>query len=146
MKKLLFLLLPIFAFSQTNFKKMDSIQFVQTVDQLVKDTGKNFVFDSLGETNSTGNFYKYIDDKKNTLLITFNTYFDGRNTDLEINGVKKWEIRTVYGKYLALFPIWKKYFQPEANIEEITKKGFTYGKNRKNYFNKEDDQVWSISL
>lgn len=146
MKNLLFLLLPIFAFSQTNFRKLDSLEFKNTVNQLVQDTGKSFVFDSSGETDVPGSFFKYKDDKNSTLLITFNTFFDGYNSDLEIPGVKKWRIRTMYGKYLALFPIWKKYFQPDANLESISKKGLVYGKSKKNYFNKEGDEVWSISF
>ncbi|MEG0927244.1 hypothetical protein [Chryseobacterium sp.] len=123
MKKLLFLLLPIFAFSQTNFKKMDSIQFVQTVDQLVKDTGRNYQLVTNRSDDDVDNLkYENVQDKKDILLIKYGTYMDGENNDLEIKGVKKWRISSIYGKYLALFQLWKKYADPKADAEVLSEK------------------------
>lgn len=146
MKKLLFLLLPIFAFSQTNFKKMDSIQFVQTVDQLVKDTGRNYQLVTNRSDDDVDNLkYENVQDKKDILLIKYGTYMDGENNYLEIKGVKKWAIETIYGKYLAVFPLYKKYADPNADAELVNKKGFVILK--KGYFDRYNDEgYWRFSF
>ncbi|AKK73791.1 hypothetical protein OK18_15310 [Chryseobacterium gallinarum] len=146
MKKLLFLLFPIIAFSQTDFKTLDSLQFKQTVDQLVKDTGRNYQLVINRQDDDKDNIkFVNVDDKSDILLIKYGTYMDGENKDFEVKGIKKWAISTIYGKYLALFPIYKKYVDPAANIEAVNKKGFVILK--KGYFDRFNDEgFWRLGF
>lgn len=77
------------------------------------------------------------------LKITFFIYHEGENKDLEIAGVKKFRFSNVSGRYLDLFPAWKKYFKPEIELEQTltdwksqklkdfdNKLDFTFYKNR----------------
>ncbi len=89
MKKLLFLLLPMFAFSQTNFRKLDSLALKNTVEQLVKDTGRNYQLVTDRTDDDIDNFkYENTQDKTDVLLIKYGSYMDGENKDLEVKGVK----------------------------------------------------------
>lgn len=125
MKKLLFLLIPACFFAQTNFKKLDSLQFRHTVDQLVKDTGRNYVIATDRNDDDSDNLmYINSEDKSDILYIKYDAYMDGKNIDLEIVGEKKWGINAIYGKYLALFPLWKKFVDPQAEPELLSKKGY----------------------
>lgn len=146
MKKILFLLLPIFAFSQNNFRKLDSLAFKNTVEQLVKDTGRNYQLVTDRTDDDIDNLkYENTQDKTDVLLIKYGSYMDGENKDLEKKGIKKWTISAIYGKYLAVFPIWKKYADPNADVEALSRKGFKMLTN----FNitKYDDQgFWRITF
>jgi hypothetical protein len=117
---LLLLLLPAYAFAQ-QFNNLDSIQLTKTIDQLVKDTGRKYILETNRQDDDRNNF-RYInpEDPDDILMITFGSRMVGENKDLEIKGVKKWGINTIYGKYLAVFPIWKKYADSNANLEQIS--------------------------
>ncbi|ROH98298.1 hypothetical protein EGI16_21715 [Chryseobacterium sp. G0240] len=146
MKKLLFLLFPILAFSQTDLKKLDSLQFKQTIDQLVKDTGRNYQLAVNRKDDDKDNIkFINVDDNSDILFIKYGIYMDGENKDLEIQGVKKWAITTIYGKFLSLFPIWKKYADPKADPEALSKKKYmslsNYSISRYDY-----DGHWRISF
>ncbi|AZA90935.1 Uncharacterised protein [Chryseobacterium nakagawai] len=146
MKKLLFLLLPIFAFSQTNFRKLDSLEFKKTVEQLITDTGRNYQLVTDRSDDDVNNLkYENTQDKSDVLLIKYGSYMDGENKDLEKRGVKKWAISAVYGKYLAVFPIWKKYADPKADIDILSKKGFKMLANF-NITRYDDQGFWRLSF
>ncbi|WP_123842826.1 hypothetical protein [Chryseobacterium arthrosphaerae] len=146
MKKLLFLLIPACFFAQTNFKKLDSLQFRQNVDQLVKDTGRNYILVTDRNDDDSDNFmYVNSEDKTDVLLVKYFTYMDGKNNDLEIVGVKKWGIDAIYGKYLALFPLWKKHIDNKADVELSSKK--SYLKVNDVYMSRYDNEGhWKISF
>lgn len=41
----------------------------------------------------------------------------GANPALEIAGTKEYKFRNILGPYIDIFPIWQKYFAPEADLE-----------------------------
>lgn len=47
----------------------------------------------------------------------------GANPSMEIEGTPSYKLYSVYGKYLDIFPIWKKYIDPTADIEFVSKNG-----------------------
>ncbi|MEE6129089.1 hypothetical protein V2E39_16940 [Chryseobacterium arthrosphaerae] len=148
MKKLLFLLIPACFFAQTNFKKLDSLQFRQNVDQLVKDTGRNYILVTDRNDDDSDNFmYVNSEDKTDILLIKYRDYMEGKNVDLQLPGVKRWNIIDIYGKYLALFPIWKKYYQKDADKEVISKNSMAPMKGFPEYsFRRFEGEIWNIGL
>lgn len=57
-------------------------------------------------------------DDEDLLVITFDIKYKGANKDLEIEGAKVYSFKKVSGKYLDLFPFWKKEFNPDADVEK----------------------------
>lgn len=126
MKKiLLFLLFSSFYFGQ--YKALDSIQLTQKIEQLVKDSGKNFVLSKKDKDyNKIAYMYKNPDNENDNLMIIFYPFMQGEDEALEIKGTKKWDIQSVSGNFLSLFPIWQKYSNTKSEKEVISKKGFEY--------------------
>lgn len=52
------------------------------------------------------------------LVVNFNIRYIGQNKALEIEGTKTYRFYEVRSKYLDLFPIWKKEFNPDADVEK----------------------------
>jgi hypothetical protein len=122
MKTLLFLLFPVLFYSQTSFRNLDSASFVSQIDAIIKTTGKDYKFIEKGTEKSFDYLvYNTENDTDDNLLITYYTYMEGDDKNLEIAGVKRWDFRSIRGKYRTLFPIWKKYVEPGADIEKLSK-------------------------
>ncbi|MDE5525680.1 hypothetical protein [Elizabethkingia meningoseptica] len=144
MKKVLFFFLISNFFFAQQFKKLDSLQFKQAIETLVSETGKKY--ELLQNDNEDKNVFKFenMSDKSDILYIQYYTVMEGENKDLEIKGVKTWNIRTLYGKYLSLFPLWKKYVDLNADAEKISKAEYAI---RNNYsISKVKDGFWRILL
>jgi len=52
------------------------------------------------------------------LDVRFSVYYEGENPSLEIVGTKKFKFNSVFGKYLDLFPVWKKVFRSDVELEK----------------------------
>lgn len=52
------------------------------------------------------------------LEVYFTVYYEGENIALEVAGTKKFKFNKVRSKYLDLFPVWKKVFRPDAELEK----------------------------
>lgn len=145
--QLFFVLLSGFVFGQ-NYKSLDSLQFEKVKEEFVATTGKNLTFDKKGQEQG----YQYIKYKteNETFAILYSTFQEGENKVLEIKGVKKWSIKSISGKFLTLFPIWKKYADPNAIVSEIVgkdevkKKGELVDWKFSNYL--EGDDFWGINI
>ena len=126
MKKILFfILLSSLCFGQ--YKALDSSQLSQKIEQLVKDSGKNFVL-SKKDTDANKIAYKYNnpENQDDNLMIIFYPFMQGEDEALGIKGVKKWDIQSVSGNFLSLYPIWQKYSETKTEKEALAKKGFEY--------------------
>lgn len=75
--------------------------------------------DSLKISNQT--IYAYYDSSKNYININFYKAMDGENKDLRIEGTPVISGAKITGTYLELFAIWKKYFDPNADMIKIQK-------------------------
>lgn len=86
-------------------------------------------------------------DFSKCLMVFFKIYFEGKNVDLEKPGIKKYKFTMVQGKYLDLFPVWKSWFVPGADLEKTSLKSFNeFSENDKNilfYFQKRGNE-WTI--
>ncbi len=58
------------------------------------------------------------------LTFRFRIEYEGRNEALEIEGVPTYVFSEVSGKFMDVIPFWLACVEPEANIEELSKKGF----------------------
>ncbi|MPS73995.1 MAG: hypothetical protein E2590_12745 [Chryseobacterium sp.] len=152
-KLLLFLLISGFVFGQNfdRFKTLDSTQMLKVTEEIVLATGKNFVY--VGDDNSHGRLtkiYKEVNESPNEeirLNVSFSTFYDGENKALEVKGVKRWSLRAVSGKFLAIAPIWKNYFDPNADIIKMSKDTWIrlpYPKTSLFQKNPDYDNFWTI--
>ena len=95
--------------------------------------------------------FLFMDTSRHSVNLSFTKYEKGANADLKIQGV--WVINNVQitGMYMDLFPIWKKYFNTEADLTETQKTSQQV--TIKNTANNEEliikfikDSEWMISL
>lgn len=81
------------------------------------------------------------------MRVEFKLYFEGANEDLEIEGLPYLVFQEVRGKFLDLYPTWKREFLPSATEEQVLG-NFRYriiykGNNRLFEFSKYNG-VWKI--
>jgi len=126
MKKLLllFTLISGFAFGQNvdHFENLDSIQFKDRIDEVVKLTGRNYKLTDSGEYKKRRYFqFTNSDNKEDTFTVTGYKAFVGGNAALEIKGKESWGLRSIAGAFLAVYPFWLKFIDPEADRDKIIK-------------------------
>lgn len=128
MKKLLLLFTLIsgifFGQSVEHFNNLDSLQFVNRIDEVVKLTGRNYKQTDSGEYKKRRYFqYTNLDNKEDTFTVTGYKAFVGGNPALEIKGKETWGLRSIAGSFLAVYPFWLKFIDPQADRDKIIKDG-----------------------
>ncbi|OBW40823.1 hypothetical protein AB670_02774 [Chryseobacterium sp. MOF25P] len=131
MKKLLFLLTLIsgFFFGQnvSHFENLDSLQFTDRIAEVVILTGRNYKLYDSGEYKKRKYFqFSNADNKEDTFTVTGYKAFVGGNPALEIKGKETWGLRSVAGPFLAVYPFWLKFIDPQADRDKIIKEGNAY--------------------
>ncbi|WP_124019430.1 hypothetical protein [Flavobacterium hydrophilum] len=76
--------------------------------------------------------YAYSGECKECLQVHFKVIVEGQNNDLEITGTKKYMFDIFRGKFLDLFPFWKKYIAPNDVTELVTEKGYASMRDEQN--------------
>lgn len=166
MKKIILLLFGLFALStaqaqdRTIFYCSSQEECITAVDSLLKNSKRTYEF---------VDFYDYKDryyfnfkeanptdpDNPMTLKVAFVKYMEGANPALEIEGTPVYKMNTIRGKFLDLFPIWKKYVDPNADAELLTttykaKTSFSFTEPKKQYFSfnydNNDKSIWTIEI
>lgn len=103
-----------------------SSECITVSDSLLSNSKRIYqLSDTLTSKRDGREYYRlsYVDiEHKRKLQITFRAYIKGGNPDLEIAGRKIYTLYAINGAYLDIFPIWQKYIDPTANIDELTKK------------------------
>lgn len=111
---------------KTSYQKLDSLQFIKKCDKIILDTGKDFKV--VGQDISEWRKYIQYNNSNNEMLyIVYNINNEGANADLEIKGVKKWNIDSVASKYLTVFDLYQKEFDAKADKVSIQKNGMPWG-------------------
>jgi hypothetical protein len=104
-------------------------------DQVVSDSKTKFEFLRIDETtNNPENYHEVVyipadavnKEKKakpfvicdECIKVKFYVYNAGENKELERKGVKTLRFSEVSGRYLDLFPVWKKIFKPNVDVEK----------------------------
>lgn len=134
MKKifLLVLLLPVLSFAQNQFNNLDSLQFRKLVDQIITDTGIKYQ-EEINRQDWDENNLKFVNPENENDIIFFE-YSHGRF----------WNLNHIYANYDRIFPIWKKYSEPNADKEVLKKKGFKM--LNQTSIQKFDRDVWKMGL
>ncbi len=125
MKKifLLLLLLSSYVYSQDlAFKSLDSLEFKNTTAELIKATNSDFKL--VSDNNIDWRRYqKYTNSKNEDFFIVYFINMEGENKDLEIKGIKKWNIESYASKYTLIFDLYKRFYNKNADLEKIQKIG-----------------------
>ena len=125
MKKifLLLLLLSSYVYSQDlAFKSLDSLEFKNTTTELIKATNSDFKL--VSDNNIDWRRYqKYTNSKNEDFFIVYFINMEGENKDLEIQGIKKWNIESYASKYTLIFDLYKRFYNKNADLEKIQKIG-----------------------
>lgn len=121
MKTLLLLLISTFVFAQNDYSKLDSLTFKSKVENLLSETGKDYKFYSYNkDENNKILEYKNVLNNDDLIYVFYESSMRGENKSLEIKGIEEWSINSITGKYLSLFPIWKKLADPKADKVNLT--------------------------
>lgn len=128
MKKIiLFLALITSSLFYSQYQKLDSITLQKTIEKIVSDTGKPFVVAKQSQEDRI--FYikfKNPEKENDNLMILYYPSYEGANEDLEIKGTKVWNIQSISGNFLSVFPVWQKFSGTKTDAETLSKKGFEY--------------------
>lgn len=130
MKKLLFLLILIsgsfFGQNVDHFENLDSLQFTDRIAEVVVLTGRSYKLYDSGEYKNRKYFqFSNSDKKEDTFTVTGYKAFEGANPALEIKGKETWGLRSIAGPFLAVYPFWLKFVDPNANRDKIIKDEIT---------------------
>ncbi|MGC4130172.1 MAG: hypothetical protein QM564_11590 [Bergeyella sp.] len=125
MKKLiLFLLFSGIAFGQ-NYKDLTETEFNKEVGNIVEATNENLIYSQEDSNNGTpfeASKLKVYKNEAKVLKIRYFSHLKGENINLEVKGTPSYSIESIYGKFLTVFPIWKKYVDENADAEQLSSK------------------------
>lgn len=127
------------------------------VDSLMKVVKHEYRPDSLRFPETARKYINYWFIEKNPtteeprmLSIAFRYYMQGEDLTLEIEGTPTYEIVLIQGAYLDLFPMWKGWIDPDADLHKIAADksvvGYTGPKDRsdRHIFEEVDARKWRI--
>ena len=124
------LLVVFFAFSalainaQVKFISSGLIDVRQLADSIALNAKREFVFEKEGKALNSHNHYVVLYSEKgndeNRMVVAFWIKMVGWNEALEIEGTPEYRFERVSGKFLDLFPFWKRHINPDADAEMIT--------------------------
>ena len=135
---------------QFAFKNINDVR--QTTDSIVSNAKRTFKFQSINRHRDAKTSYivKYVNvnDSTDVIPVLVNTTIIGENKDLEIKGTTQYIIKFTQGKFLDLFPFWKKFINPTATEDDIIKVGYqTYNIGEQHLmFKKVGESIWTISM
>jgi len=92
--------------------------------------------------------YKNVADTTNVMTILFNVKMVGSNPSLEIKGTPQYQFDSTSGKFLDLFPFWKKFINKNEDDKIITNKGTSFLRigEKRFLFSRDLYEKWTITL
>lgn len=90
----------------------------------VDDGSKSLSVVFVNDTTSSKRRKQFLDrkefpEKYEVFSVTFKSFMEGENKNLEIEGVKKYSFNGVTLKFLDIFPTWKQFFNKEATQDNV---------------------------
>ena len=117
--------------------------------EIIRATGKTFVLSKSEKTDEYNIKYYYVNqnDKGDELILSVFTVLEGITNTAK--GYRTYSVRKVSGKFESLFPIWKKYVNPNADSQAVLRTDITESPNDFSviiYNNNGFDDFWSIRI
>lgn len=137
--------------AQIKFESYNLNEARQLADSIALNAKYPFVFVEEGIAKANHNqYFRYVnkENEEERLTVFFNIRMEGRNVDLEIEGTPKYEFNAVYGRFVNLFPFWKKFIDPTADAEKITT-GSRYhnvNKDSRKFTLQRQSDKWGITM
>jgi hypothetical protein len=100
----------------------DSSKISQVVSAIVAEVPA-FHFVRVDSSRSKESFSHIYSDSTHTMKINFAIWKMGGNKDLELPDTVYYQLASIIGPYKVLFPYWKKYYQPEADLISLQADG-----------------------
>ncbi len=135
-----------------SFENINDVR--QTTDSIVSGAKRTFKFLSISRERrrieKTSFIVKYVNanDSTDIIPVLIRTAKIGENKDLEIKGTVQYSVKFTQGRFLDLFPFWKKFINKNADehkIVEIGYQSFDIGDNHL-MFKKVGESIWTISM
>lgn len=102
-------------------KGLDTVGLTKAINQIVEGTGKTYKFkDRYTDGREIAYTYANPDQTKEDLVFVVGFWNEGENLDLGRKGVKTFNIKSIYGVFLDLYPIWSANFSNKNTAEQIT--------------------------
>lgn len=153
MKKLTisFLALAFMCNAQTSLKFVsDNQNDMRTLaDSIVLNAKHTFKFIKEGHIKeSTVYYYKYVNvtDTTDVLPVFYSMKMKGENAALEVTGTPEYTFYAAKGKFLDLFPFWKRYINLNADISKISTSQDDKTINGSQFYLQEDSGQWKLSM
>ncbi|MEL3904419.1 MAG: hypothetical protein P1P63_04840 [Treponemataceae bacterium] len=112
------------ATAQLQFSTTDVRQVRQLADSITAYAKRVYDFKSEGVSKRDRNYYtvNYTNaaDPDEPFGVAFRIKMVGSNQALEIEGTPQYTFALVYGRFLDLFPFWKRFIDPNASAGPIT--------------------------
>jgi len=127
-------------------------------DNIALNAKRHFKFDTVKISHLDARkyivSYSDIEDtvSNSKLNVVFEIYMKGANKDLEIIGTPEYCFSSVRGKYLDIFPFWKKFINPKADLQNVSEKKsdeitISLPSGKRNGFRFSDsDDLWKIRM
>ena len=147
----LFLVLTFTCSAQTVKFITDNLNDVrQTADSIALNAKRTYRFSSEGKIKDSYIYrirYVNVSDTTDILPVFFHISMKGSNAALEISGTPEYFFHTTFGKFLDLFPFWKKFIQPESDKVAASKQMNEATINGKRFYLRESPgHDWEISM
>ena len=131
-------------FTSDNPKDMRTL-----ADSIVSNAKRTYKFSS--ETPIKDSYvirirYVNVADTTDRLNVFYSTAMKGANQALEIVGTPEYKFHSAMGKFLDLFPFWKKFIEPESNAESASQQLNDATINGKSFYLQEYSGQWSIRM
>ena len=147
----LFLVLTITCSAQTVKFITDNLKDArQTADSIALNAKRTYRFSSEGKIKDSYIYrfrYVNVSDTTDILPVYFHISMKGANSALEITGTPEYSFHTAFGKFLDLFPFWKKFIQPESDKASASQQMNEVTINGKRFYLRESPgREWEISM
>ncbi len=118
-------------------------------DSIILNAKRNYIFKSETVENrySYSLNYENTENKDDILSVNIQVYYRNENPEFEIEQIPEFNFSYVEGRYLDLFPFWKKYINEDEDIEKLSQKKHTYlFKYNKRFIFSKSSEIWKLSM
>lgn len=147
----LFLICYVFSYPQTINYRTDKIENIRQIsDSIASNTKRPYHFQSEGWVERLDLYrVRYVNNNDSTIKLSvfFSKIKIGENKALEIKGKTKYVFYTAIGKYLDIFPFWKKFIDKTADETACSTKYNSCKVNNMLFnFNEYQGSYWELKL
>lgn len=108
---------------EKKFITTDRTDVTNVVNLILSNTKNQYKLEGVDTLTCGPCLLYHYSDGLHTLVISFIKLKSGGNSDLEIPDTLHYTFAAIQGFYQDVFPFWKKYYQPDAEMVDVAKTG-----------------------